>query len=238
MNILLLGYGKMGRLIEELALKKGHSITGKINSKNHNELDSINFVAVDVAIEFSKPETVISNVKWCFEHQIPVVVGTTGWQEQKSEIDEYCHKHSGTYLFASNFSIGVNLFFALNKHLATIMKGYSDYDPKITEIHHTHKLDVPSGTAITLAEGILDKIARKTNWSDSDGMSNDALKIKSERIDPVPGTHIVAYESLIDTIEIKHTAHSRVGFASGALEVAEWIVDKKGILTMDDFLSK
>jgi 4-hydroxy-tetrahydrodipicolinate reductase len=237
MNILLLGYGKMGQLIEELAIKKGHSIIGKINSKNSQELHSIDVNAIDVAIEFSKPETVLENVKWCLDNQIPVVIGTTGWQENKAELDDYCNSKKGTYFFASNFSIGVNLFFKLSEQLAKKLEPFNDYDPSIIEIHHTDKLDTPSGTAITLAEGIINNLTRKNKWTSSKVSELDTIKIKSERIDPTPGTHTITYDSSIDKIEIKHTAHSRVGFATGALLVAEWIIDKKGVLSMDEFLS-
>ena len=237
MNILLLGYGKMGKLIEELALAQGHSIIDIITSKNPNELNSINHDAIDVAIEFSNPMSVVNNIKWCVDRQIPIVVGTTGWQEQKSEIDNYCLKNSGTYLFASNFSIGVNLFFQLNERLASMMNTHSGYDPSIVEIHHTQKLDAPSGTAITLAEEIIDNLERKSNWSKSDTSKANSISIKSERVDPIPGTHSIIYESGTDSIEIKHTAHSRLGFATGALSVAEWIIHKKGVLSMKNFLS-
>jgi 4-hydroxy-tetrahydrodipicolinate reductase len=237
MNILLLGYGKMGQLIEELALKKGHLIIGKINSTNSKELFKIDSQTIDVAIEFSKPETVFDNAKWCLDNQIPVVIGTTGWQEKKSELDDYCHNKKGTYFFASNFSIGVNLFFRLNKQLAKQLDSFNDYEPSIVEIHHTNKLDAPSGTAITLAEGIINNLTRKSKWINSDESEPGALKIKSERIDPTLGTHTISYDSSIDKIEIKHTAHSRLGFATGALLVAEWVIEKKGVLSMDDFLS-
>lgn len=237
MNILLLGYGKMGQLIEELALKKGHTIIGKINSKNSQELCSIDTQSIDVAIEFSQPETVLKNVKWCIDNKIPVTIGTTGWQESKADIDDYCNRKKGTYFFASNFSIGVNLFFKLNEQLAKKLNSFNDYEPSIVEIHHTNKLDAPSGTAITLAEGIINNLTRKNKWTDSKVSEPGAIKIMSERIDPTPGTHTISYDSSIDKIEIKHTAHSRLGFATGALMVAEWVIDKKGILSMDDFLS-
>jgi 4-hydroxy-tetrahydrodipicolinate reductase len=237
MNILLLGYGKMGQLIEELALKKGHTIICKINSKNGQELHLIDTSIIDVAVEFSKPETVLENVKWCIDNQIPVVIGTTGWQENKPELDDYCNNKKGTYFFASNFSIGVNLFFKLNEQLAKKLNPFNEYNPSITEIHHTDKLDTPSGTAITLADGIITNLDRKDKWTNTKSSEPGTIEIKSERIDPTPGTHTITYESSIDKIEIKHTAHSRLGFATGALLVAEWIIDKKGVLSMDDFLS-
>lgn len=237
MNILLIGYGKMGQLIEALALKKGHQIIAKINSKNSLNLLSVDPRDIDVALEFTKPETVVGNIKWCIDKQVPVVSGTTGWQDHKKEIDDYCHNLKGTYFFASNFSIGVNLFFQLNEQLAKKLDSFNDYEPSISEIHHTNKLDAPSGTAITLAEGILDNLDRKNEWVTGEHSNPKAIHISSKRIDPTPGTHTVTYDSPIDQIEIKHTAHSRLGFAKGALLVAEWIIDKKGILSMDDFLT-
>ena len=237
MNILLLGYGKMGKLIEEIALKKGHSIVGKINSQNNQELALIDPNIIDVAIEFTKPETVTGNIKWCINKGIPVVIGTTGWLEHKPEIDDYCNVKNGTYFFASNFSIGVNLFFKLNEQLAKKLNSFNEYNPSINEIHHTEKLDAPSGTAITLAEGIINNLSRKNKWVNNESTEDDVLSIKSQRVDTTPGTHTVTYDSLNDQIELKHTAHSRQGFATGALLVAEWIIDKKGVLSMDDFLS-
>ncbi len=236
MNILLLGYGKMGQIIEGLALEKGHHIVEKIQSSNLNKLNDIDSTTIDVAIEFSNPNSVIDNIKWCLDRQLPVVVGTTGWSHLKSEIDEYCLSKNGTYLFASNFSIGVNIFFKLNEVLAEMLNKHATYKPSIKEVHHTQKLDAPSGTAITLAEGLIQQLDSVSKWTEGQTATPDEVPIESQRVDPTPGTHIIKYDSDIDAIEIKHTAHSRLGFASGALAVAEWIKDKKGVLSMKDFL--
>ncbi len=235
MNILLLGYGKMGQLIDQLATTKGHQIVGKINIDNRYELDSIDTSSIDVAIEFSQPEAAIENIKWCLARQIPVAVGTTGWLNNKPEIDQFCTENNGTYLFASNYSIGVNIFFKLNEYLAQMM-AEQDYSVSTKEIHHTSKKDAPSGTSITLAEGILKHLATKKNWVNQKSNKAEELEIISERIDPAPGTHEITYSSPVDTIEIKHTAHSREGFAKGAIAVAEWLKDQKGVKTMDEFL--
>lgn len=239
MNILLLGYGKMGKIIEEIAVSRGHRIIGKINIDNRSDLEQIQPKSVDVIIEFSQPEAAISNIRWGLERGIPVVSGTTGWLEKKPEIEHLTADEEGTFFYASNFSIGVNVFFKVNQYLAKLMDEQSDYRVSIEEIHHTEKKDAPSGTAITLAEDIIQKLDRLSQWNPSEeNPSNlDALPITSRRIDPAPGTHIIRYQSEIDTIEITHTAHSRKGFALGAVLVAEWIKDKKGVLTMDDFLS-
>lgn len=236
MNILLLGYGKMGQLIDKLASANGHRIIGKINVDNRSDLAAIKSEEIDVAIEFSQPSAAIENIKWCIDHKIPVAVGTTGWLDRKHEIDAYCTENNGTYLFASNFSIGVNLFFKLNQYLAKLMDPQDQYEVKTKEIHHTQKLDAPSGTSITIAQGILDNLSRKDNWVNKEAQTNKELSIISERIDPAPGTHEVDYSSSVDTIEIKHTAHSREGFAKGAIAVAQWLKDQHGIKSMDDFL--
>lgn len=236
MNILLLGYGKMGQLIDKLATADGHHIVGKINVDNRADLANIDTENIDVAIEFSQPAAAIENIKWCIDHKIPVAVGTTGWLERKSEVDDYCIQNNGTYLFASNFSIGVNLFFKLNQYLAKLMNRQTQYDVTTKEIHHTQKLDTPSGTSITIADGILDNLSRKTNWINKETQDSSELPIISERVDPAPGTHEVDYSSTVDTIEIKHTAHSREGFAKGAIAVAQWLKDQQGVKTMEDFL--
>ncbi len=236
MNILLLGYGKMGQLIDQLATEAGHQIVAKINIDNRQDLESIDSNSVDVAIDFSQPEAAVENIKWCIDHQIPVAVGTTGWLDKKNEVDAYCKLHDGTYLYASNFSIGVNLFFKLNEQLAQLMNSQSQYTVKTKEIHHTHKLDAPSGTSITLAEGILKHLERKSDWVNHKADADEALEIISERIDPAPGTHEISYSSEVDTIEIKHTAHSREGFAKGAIAVAQWLKDQSGVKSMNDFL--
>ncbi|PWL28350.1 4-hydroxy-tetrahydrodipicolinate reductase [uncultured Roseivirga sp.] len=235
MKILLLGYGKMGQLIDKLATAKGHEIVGKINIDNRNELDQFNSSNVDAAIEFSQPEAAVENIKWCLERQIPVAVGTTGWLDKRAEINSFCQENNGTYLFASNFSIGVNIFFKLNEYLAQMMAD-QDYSVTTKEIHHTSKKDAPSGTSITLAEGILKHVTSKKSWVNQETDNAEELEIISERIDPAPGTHEITYSSPVDTIEICHTAHSREGFAKGAIAVAEWLKNQKGVKTMDDFL--
>lgn len=236
MRILLLGYGKMGQLIDQLATGQGHEIVGRIHIDNQNERDQFNRSNTDVAIDFSQPEAAVENIKWCIDHQIPVAVGTTGWLDQKEAVDTYCDQNNGTYLYASNFSIGVNIFFQLNEKLAQLMNGQG-YQIKTKEIHHTQKLDAPSGTAITLAEGIINHIDEKNDWVNQESDERNELEIISERIDPTPGTHIIQYDSVVDSIEIKHTAHSREGFAKGAIAVATWLKDQKGIKTMKDFLA-
>lgn len=236
MRILLLGYGKMGQAIEQIALNRGHQISGKINIDNTEDLALINSSNTDVCIEFSQPESAFENIKLMLDKGIPVISGTTGWLERKPEIEQICIQKNGTFLTASNFSIGVNLFFKLNSLLAEIMKPYTAYDVRMEEIHHTQKKDAPSGTAITLAEGVLKNHPAKAKWVNHPSDKKEELIILSERIDEVPGTHSVNYTSAIDDIEIKHIAHNRQGFAQGAVLVAEWIKDKKGILTMNDFL--
>ncbi|MCU0358755.1 MAG: 4-hydroxy-tetrahydrodipicolinate reductase [Cyclobacteriaceae bacterium] len=233
MKILLLGYGKMGKVIEQIALQRGHHIAGRITSANRHELPGIN---ADVAIEFSKPEAAYENVKFCVENNLPVICGTTGWLERKAEIEKLTHHCNGTFFYASNFSIGVNIFFRLNEQLARIMNNFPDYAIQIDEVHHTQKKDAPSGTAISLAQGIMQHMPRKTSWVNHTDAATHEVPISSFRIDDVPGTHVVNYSSSIDDIEIKHIAHSREGFARGAVMVAEWIQGRKGVLTMEDFL--
>jgi 4-hydroxy-tetrahydrodipicolinate reductase len=239
MKILLLGYGKMGQLIGAIAESRGHQIVGKINIDNTSDLEKLDSSLVDVAIEFSQPEAAVKNIKWSLEKGIPIVSGTTGWLDQKAELDNLTESKNGTFFYASNYSIGVNIFFKVNQFLAKLMNETSGYQVAIEEIHHTAKKDAPSGTAITLAEGILANIDSLNTWQLADQLSENehSLPIVAKRIDPAPGTHIISYTSTIDTIEIKHTAHSREGFALGAILVAEWIQDKKGVLSMDDFLS-
>lgn len=239
MNILLLGYGKMGQLIGQLSESRGHSIAGKINIDNRDELDSLDASTIDVAIEFSQPEAAVENIKWALERGIPIVSGTTGWLDQKPELEQLTLDKNGAFFYASNYSIGVNIFFKVNEFLAKLMNETSGYKSSVEEIHHTAKKDAPSGTAITLAEGIINNIEKLNNWKLTEGTSENehTLPITSKRIDPAPGTHIIRYSSEIDDIEITHTAHSREGFALGAILVAEWIQGKKGVLSMDDFLS-
>ncbi len=237
MKIALIGYGKMGKAIEEIAVQKGHEIVLKINSTNTDDLITANLQKADVAIEFTSPHTAVQNIKKCLDANLPVVSGSTGWLEKRNEITQYCEDKNGAFLYASNFSIGVNLFFEINQFLAKLMASYPDYDVMIKEIHHTQKKDAPSGTAITLAEQILQFSKTKTNWKNEVSEPGEALQIVSERTDPAAGTHIVTYSSLIDDIEISHTAHNRKGFAAGAILAAKFLRDKKGIFTMKDVLS-
>lgn len=234
MKIALIGYGKMGKAIEAIALSRNHEIVARISATDSGA--KIDLKNADVAIEFSQPNAVVDNLKACFDAQVPVVCGTTGWLEKRSEAEAYCKERNGTFFYASNFSLGVNIFFKLNELLAGMMNGYPHYDIAIDEIHHTQKKDAPSGTAITLAEGILAQVERKNSWVNQKPDDPHQLPIYSYRENPAPGTHVVKYTSAIDDIEIKHEAHSREGFAMGALLVAEWIKDKKGVLHMGDFL--
>jgi 4-hydroxy-tetrahydrodipicolinate reductase len=237
MKIALIGYGKMGKAIEEMAIKNGHEIVLKISSQNISDFNIENLQQADVAIEFTNPHSAVANLKKCFDANVPVVCGSTGWLDQWQEIENYCTEKNGTLLFASNFSVGVNIFFELNKKLATLMSSRPEYNISIEEIHHTQKKDAPSGTAITLAEGILNNNHNKEKWVLGETENNVELSITSQRIDPAPGTHIINYNSSIDSIEIKHTAHNRIGFASGAVIAAVYILDKKGIFGMKDVLS-
>jgi 4-hydroxy-tetrahydrodipicolinate reductase len=236
MKVLILGYGKMGKAIEEIAEERGHTISHKININNTQALKFIDSTGIDVAIEFSQPDAAFDNISYCLSNHIPVVSGTTGWLDRKAEIDELCRKYDGTFFYASNFSLGVNLFFRMNEILAPMMEQHPIYQTKITEIHHTDKLDAPSGTAITLAEGLIDNLSSKKQWLNGPSEKDDVVPIISKREPDVPGTHVVEYFSDIDEIEIKHTAKSRTGFALGAVLVAEWIKDKKGVLSMKDFM--
>lgn len=233
MKIILLGYGKMGKTIEKIALQRGHEISARIDVGNQHEFEH---ATGDVAIEFSHPEAAYDNVAMSIRKGIPVVCGTTGWLSQKHEIDALCTELGGAFFYASNFSLGVNLFFKLNEYLARIMDSFPVYDVEMDEVHHTQKKDAPSGTAISLAEGVIRNLKRKKKWVNQETGTDTDLLIKSFRIADIPGTHVVKYASPVDDIEIKHTAHSREGFATGAVLVAEWIKGKKGSLTMDDFL--
>ncbi len=233
MNILLIGYGKMGHAIGALALKAGHHI----HPHDPSAGKSFDFgTPVDVAIEFTQPEAAPGNIRQCIDRGIPVLSGTTGWLSRKKEIDEYCAANGGTFFYASNFSLGVNLFFRLNEQLARMMRQVDGYDVAIDEIHHTQKKDAPSGTAITLAEDILKHLPFKKQWVNHETRDPSDLVIRSSRVDPTPGTHTVTYSSPLDDLEIRHTAHSREGFARGALAVAEWLPSRRGVLGMDDFL--
>jgi 4-hydroxy-tetrahydrodipicolinate reductase len=236
MKILLLGYGKMGKTIEKIALDKGHTIVGRIDVQNRTDMDKLTAGDVDVAIEFSSPESAYTNIKYCLEKGWPIVCGTTGWLEHRSEIEALCQEKGGAFFYASNYSIGVNLFFRLNRQLAKLMNGQG-YTASMTEIHHIHKLDAPSGTAITLAEGISAEADAIKGWKLAPQESEGFVSITAERQGEVPGTHIIRYDSHVDSIEISHTAHNRQGFASGAVVSAEWLVGKKGVFGMDDLLS-
>ena len=237
MKIALIGYGKMGKAIEEIAIKNGHEIVLKITSQNIADFNVENLQQADVAIEFTNPHSAVDNLKKCFDANIPVVCGSTGWLHQWQEIEKYCTEKNGTFLFASNFSVGVNIFFELNKKLAALMNNRPEYNISIEEIHHTQKKDAPSGTAITLAEGVLNNNHNKEKWVLGETENNTELSITSKRIDPAPGTHIINYNSSIDSIEIKHTAHNRIGFASGAVLAAKFLKGKKGIYEMKDVFS-
>lgn len=238
MKIALIGYGKMGKTIEELALSKGHEVVLKIDVSNESEFNQSNLQKADVAIEFTTPESAVFNLKKCFDYGVPVVCGSTGWLEHWNEVLTYCQEKNGTFFYASNFSIGVNIFFELNKVLAKLMKDRKEYDVSIEEIHHTQKKDAPSGTGITLAEGVLENLDTKSKWVLGESNEESELSIISKRIDPAPGTHIVTYASDIDDIEIKHTAHSRKGFAAGALTAACFIQNRKGVYNMNDLLKE
>lgn len=237
MNIALIGYGKMGKIIEQIAIERGHSVNLKIDLHNVNEFTPENLRKSDVAIEFTGPHSAYENLMKCLEAGIPVVCGSTGWLEQYDAVADFCKKKDGALLYASNFSVGVNLFFELNRVLAEMMATQDNYDVSMTEIHHTQKKDAPSGTAITLAEQVLQQIKRKTNWVNEKPSSSTELFIESIREDPAPGTHSVVYQSSIDDIEIKHTAHNRNGFATGAVMAAEFIFGKRGVFSMKDVLS-
>jgi 4-hydroxy-tetrahydrodipicolinate reductase len=239
MKIVLLGYGKMGKEIEKIALERKHEIVLKVDENNHKSVTKDQLASGDVAIEFSTPHTVIENIYKCFDAKLPVVVGTTGWYDQFEKIKADCNKENNGLFHATNFSIGVNLFFKLNTYLAELMNNYAEYEVSMEEIHHIHKLDKPSGTAISLAIQILEKFKRKKEWTIDPSRKNDkdALFIKDVREGEVPGTHIVKYTSHIDDIEIMHKAHNRKGFALGAVLAAEFMTEKKkGIYTMSDLI--
>ncbi|MEM9829122.1 MAG: 4-hydroxy-tetrahydrodipicolinate reductase [Bacteroidota bacterium] len=239
MRILLVGYGKMGKTIDKIALDRNHTIVGRIDQNDTDIWDNLTNDSADVAIEFSQPDAAAANIHHCLERGIPVISGTTGWLGHREEIENYCQQKDGTFFYASNFSIGVNLFFRVNEYLAQLISNYPQYQASVEETHHTEKKDAPSGTAITIAEGML-KYLPPESWFLQENQVLDAeyLPIRAKREPDVPGTHVVTYQSEEDTIEIKHTAHSRQGFALGAVVVAEWIVthQKSGVLTMNDFL--
>ncbi|ALM07499.1 dihydrodipicolinate reductase [Sediminicola sp. YIK13] len=231
MKIALFGYGKMGKMIEQTAIKRNHTIVAKIDV----DTKEIDFSNIDVAIDFSQPDAAFENIKKCMEHNVPVISGTTGWLKDYDRAVSFCNEHKGAFIYASNYSLGVNIFFELNEYLAKMMKTLDQYKVSMEEIHHTQKLDAPSGTAITLAEGIIKNTDYK-GWA-LDAATDRHIPILAKRINDVPGTHSVNYESPVDSIEIKHTAHNREGFALGAVVAAEWIVDKTGVFTMKDVLN-
>lgn len=236
MKIALLGYGKMGHAIEEIALQRGHQIVCKVSIENMEDRTSDNIRKADVAIEFTGPDVAFDNLAFSIDAGVPVVCGSTGWLDRFDEIKKYVQEKNGGLLYASNFSIGVNIFFSLNRKLAELMSRQPEYDVEMKELHHTQKIDAPSGTAITLAEQALERIKRKSRWVNQPSGNASDLTIISERVDPAPGTHTVKYHSEIDDIEIIHTAHNRKGFATGAVLAAEFMHDKKGIFTMNDVL--
>jgi len=236
MKIALIGYGKMGKAIEEIALSKGHEIVLKIDANNTVDFTKENIQKADVAIEFTGPHTAFENITKCIQWSVPVVSGSTGWLDHFEKAKKLCEEKKGCLLYASNFSIGVNLFFEINKQVAALMEPYENYDVSMTETHHTEKKDAPSGTAISLAEQILAQIGRKKKWINEASIEASDLIIRSKRIDPAPGTHTISYDSPIDSIEITHTAHTRKGFASGAVLAAEFANQKIGIFTMKDVL--
>ena len=243
MKIALIGYGKMGKTIHDLAKEKNEKsgnnkldIALIIDVDNRNTITKEELQQVDVAIEFTSPHTAVDNIKWCFDADVPVVVGSTGWTSELTDIQEYARQNNNAFLFAPNFSIGVNIFFEVNRYLAQIMNKHDEYDITLEEIHHTEKKDAPSGTALHAALDILKRVERKNDWKNESSENKDILPIISLREDKVPGTHYVTYESTIDRIDLIHTAHNRKGFAGGALLAAEWLVGKKGAYSMEDVL--
>lgn len=244
MNIILLGYGKMGQLIERFAQKRGHQIHLIVDENNRKNITAADLEGADVAIDFSRPEAAVANIDLCFSANVPIVVGTTGWYDQLDAVKKKCLDGNKTLLYGSNFSIGVNVFFHINKLLAAAMNPYKQYDVQVEEIHHTHKLDAPSGTAITIAEGIIGQQDSKTGWINNligDGAEavpkSNELLIESHRIDEVPGTHTVLYSSEVDQLEFKHTAHSRAGFALGAVVAAEWVQGRTGFYQVTEMFN-
>jgi len=236
MEIALIGYGKMGKEIEKIAISRGHSVVLAIDIDNQHDLTIENLSKADVAIEFTIPASAIGNYRICFQSGVPVISGTTGWLDKKQLVEKECLKNNGCFFYASNFSLGVNLFFELNKTLARMMKPFPQYDITMTEIHHTQKLDAPSGTAITLAEGIIAENGCKKSWTIDAPLNNEELHITSVRKDPNPGLHSVKYESEVDFIEITHNTLNRKGLALGAVLAAEFCYGKKGIFSMSDLL--
>ncbi len=239
MRIALLGYGKMGKMIERIAVSRGHQVVLVVDLDNRADCSVEQLRQADVAIEFTTPAVAVDNYKWCMDAGVPVVSGTTGWLDRWEEVVGYCREKGGGFFYASNFSIGVNIFFRLNKYLAKMMDDFRDYKIFIEETHHIHKLDAPSGTAITLAEGIIKNHSAYRSWKLYQGeeLGEDVLPVAAKRIGEVPGIHGVTYKSAVDEIEIRHSAFSREGFAQGAVFAAEFLFGKKGVYGMDDLLS-
>lgn len=236
MRIVLFGYGKMGKEIEQIALQRGHTIALKIDKDNQAEASKENLQKADVAIEFSTPHTVTGNIKKCFDANLPIVVGATGWYEQFDAIKKDCEENKHALFYATNFSVGVNLFWKITEQMAKLMNGFPEYEASMQEIHHVHKLDKPSGTAITTAEKLMANQTQKKKWSLDRSEKKDELYIDVVREDEVPGTHTVYYKSAIDEINLTHIAYNRKGFALGAVLAAEFLKGKKGIYTMSDML--
>jgi 4-hydroxy-tetrahydrodipicolinate reductase len=237
MKIALLGYGKMGKEIEKIALERHHEVVLIIDINNANELTSVNLKKADVAIDFSLPETAFQNIMNCFEADVPIVSGTTGWLSKYDDVIDFCRKNKKTFFYASNYSIGVNIFFEINRRLAELMNKYPEYTVEIEETHHIHKLDAPSGTALTIANDIISKLDRKSAWELDKSSEPKALKIKAIREGEVPGIHIVNYDSPVDFISIKHSTKSRKGLALGAVLAAEYIFKKTGVFSMNDLMN-
>lgn len=233
MKIALIGYGKMGHAIEEIARRRGHEIVSVIDADNQQDFDTDAFSSADVAIEFTTPKSAFDNYLKAFAQGVKVVSGSTGWTDRLPEIEKMCRENGDTFFWTSNFSIGVNIFFALNKYLAAMMSGFPQYHPEMTEIHHIHKLDHPSGTAVSLADGIIAENDLIGSWSETASPDPSVMVINHERTGEVPGTHIVSWDSEVDRITITHEAKSRMGFALGAVTAAEWVATQKGFLTMD-----
>ena len=236
MRIVLIGYGKMGKAIEEVALQRGHEIVLKIDQPNLDDFTKENLSRADAAIEFTSPHTAYENIKKCIEYGVPVVCGSTGWAERLDGVKKINEEKKGSFIYSSNYSVGVNIFFEINKRLAALMQPHKEYEVILEETHHTEKRDAPSGTAISLAEQILNSVRRKKQWVNKVSDDPHDLEIISKRIDPAPGTHSITYSSAIDDIEIIHTAHNRKGFATGAVLAAEFLKDKKGFFEMKDVL--
>jgi 4-hydroxy-tetrahydrodipicolinate reductase len=237
MKVALLGYGKMGKEIEKVLLQRGHTVVLIVDTSSREMIQAQDLSVADIAIEFSVPSSAVENIRLCFSADLPIVVGTTGWFDELNEVKKLCDNAKQSLLYASNFSIGVNLFFEVNKVLAKYMNLQADYSINMKEIHHLQKKDAPSGTAITLANDIVNAIDRKTSWVNRKTQNDKELEVLSERKSDVPGTHEVVYASEIDELLIKHTAHSRRGFAMGAVLAAEWLADKKGVYTMSDVIN-